>query len=210
MRRREILAIGAVAGAGLSGCSSVPRADRFVAPADGTRLTYERRDSGSYGSGEGRVEVVVRERLWLGRPALVFERAQATSEVRARDTLQLLALLGPQGQTVLSYDPPVGVEPPLEVGRRWTVQSTVTTAATGRSLPIELRYEVEAWDHLTVAAGRFTVWVVRIDAAAGEEERLWLAEDGSVVVRRIDRRPPTHPLGAGLREVELVERVPPK
>jgi hypothetical protein len=210
MRRRDILGVVAGAGAGLAGCSSVPRVTRFEAPPEGTRLVYQRRDSGSYGSGEGRVEVVVRERLWQGRTALVYERAQATSEVRARDTLQLLALLGPQGQAVLTYDPPVGVEPPLEAGRRWTAQSTVTTAATGRSAPIELRYEVEAWDRLSVAAGRFTVWVIRIDAADGEEERIWLAEDGSVVVRRVDRRPPSHPLGAGLREVELVERVPPK
>ena len=209
IRRRPLLALAAVGGAGLPGCSGTPQAARFAMPAEGTRLVYRQRDTGSYGSGEQRVEILVQSRLWQGRQAVVFARAGGTAEVRDRDTQQLLAVLGPQGQPVLSYDPPLGVEPPIEVGRRGSTSSTMTTLGTGRTTAITLNYDIGAYESLTLPAGRFRVWVIRIDTPDGEQQQVWTSPEAGFVVKRSDRRTASHAQGAGTRELELVERVPP-
>jgi hypothetical protein len=177
----------------------------------GTRLTYLRRDVGSFGNGETRLQVTVGEMNLRGKRVVKFERLNGTTDLQEPDTGKLIAVLDASGQPAIVYDPPLGYETPLAVGKRWTSQSKATTLATRQSTAIEVRYQVQDLDEITVQAGTFRAWRLQLVDHTGDEQRVWISTDTGLALRRSFRRPATHPQGAGARDIELIAReLPPQ
>jgi hypothetical protein len=121
-----------------------------------------------------------------------------------------MATLDAEGKATTVFDPPVGYQWPLQVGKTWTSKHTVTMPATGRTTPMEVNWKVEAWEDVTVPAGTYKAYKVVTTNSFGEVETRWVAPAAGIpTARRLVTRPATHPQGAGELEAVLLSQVPP-
>jgi hypothetical protein len=201
----NVLASTGVAVALLSGgCASMaPKGERYVAPPLGTTWVTARRDTGSYGSGSVQSTSRRGERMWQGKQMIAFEGPELT--ILASPNGDWVSQV--RGDTpVLTWDPPLSWDWPLEVGKTWTRKHTVTIHATKQTLPYEAKGKVEAYEDVTVPAGTFKVFRVSYSDTLGNENMNWFSPDLGIYVKTSLRRTPKHPAGAGTRETELVSQ----
>lgn len=188
----------------LGGCASpAPKAERYVPPPMGSSWTYAMRSTGSYGSGDSQLVVRMAEATWDGRTVLNYQTA-GQYQLQDRD-LNLLAVTAPDGKMMARYDPPVGWDWPLEVGKVTKRDHVATVAATGQKIPFTSTWTVEAYEDVTVPAGTFKAWRLRYADTTGETQVLWsVPETMGVFAKRTIERSATHRQGAGTRVMELV------
>ena len=186
-----------------------PVADSPAATPAGTVMTFHRKSSGSLGTFDGPVVWTISHGTWEGRPA-VMQMARLGGSAFDPKTHANMATLDAEGKATMVFDPPVGYQWPLQVGKTWTSKHTATTPATGRSVPLEVTWKVEAWEDVTVPAGTFKTYKVVTTNNFGEVETRWTAPGtGIVLAKRLVTRPATHPQGAGELEAVLLSQVPP-
>jgi hypothetical protein len=186
-----------------------PVADSPAATPAGTVMTFHRKSSGSLGTFDGPVVWTISHGTWEGRPA-VMQMARLGGSAFDPKTHANMATLDAEGKATMVFDPPVGYQWPLQVGKTWTSKHTATTPATGRSVPLEVNWKVEAWEDVTVPAGTFKTYKVVTTNNFGEVETRWTAPGtGIVLAKRLVTRPATHPQGAGELEAVLLSQVPP-
>jgi hypothetical protein len=83
----------------------------------------------------------------------------------------------------------------------------MTVHATGRAVPIEFDWNVEAWEEVKVPAGTFHAYRLSWTNSLGESETRWTAPAAGVdIVKRHAERSPAHPQGAGVLDAELLAR----
>lgn len=207
------VAVGlSVAGALLaSGCSTTPPvAEGFAAAPVGTVTTLHRRSSGSLGNSDGKVVWTLSNGTWQGKPVVISASPEVGGWVLDPKTYAYIASLDRAGKHVYSYDPPMGYQWPLEVGKTWTSKHVRTVQASGQSMPIEVSWKVESWGDVTVPAGTFKAYKVVATNNLGEVETIWSSpKDGVTIVKRSVVRPATHPQGAGGLDAELLSNVLP-
>jgi hypothetical protein len=199
-----------IAGVGLAvallsgGCASMaPKGERYVAPPLGATWVTARQDTGSYGSGSARVSGKRGERMWQGKQMITFEGPELT--LLAYPTGDWVSQV--RGDTpVLTWDPPLSWNWPLEVGKTWTKKHSVTIHATQRTIPYEATSKVEAYEDVTVPAGTFKVFRVSYSDTLGNENVNWFSPDLGIYVKTSLKRTAKHPAGAGTRETELVSQ----
>ncbi len=199
-----------VASAGLvvallsGGCASMaPKGERYVAPALGTTWVTARRDTGSYGSGSAQSTIKRGERMWQGKQLITFEGSDLT--LLAYPTGDWVSQV--RGDTpVLTWDPPLSWNWPLEVGKTWTKKHSVTIHATKQTLPYEATSKVDAYEDVTVPAGTFKVFRVSYSDTLGNENVNWFSPDLGITVKTRLTRTAKNPAGAGTRETELVSQ----
>jgi hypothetical protein len=122
-------------------------------------------------------------------------------------SLAMMAWLDAAGQPVVSYAPPLDYRWPLQVGQRWTSEHTMTLHATGRTMPLRMDWEVQAWEEIVVPAGRFEAFRLHWVNQLGETETRWVAPQAGIeTVKRHVERPASHPQGPGVLDAELVSR----
>lgn len=211
IKQRRIVSLSLVAWGTalfLSGCASTPPvAEKFVSVAYGTQLEYHRKSSGSYGNFDDQVRWDHKPGTWQGRAAMLAVSPQAGAQLYDSQTHGLVALLGRDGKPAVSYDPPLAYRWPMQVGAQWSSPHKVTVHASGKVMPLTLNYTIEAYEKVTVRAGTFDTYRVRISDSNGEVQQVWIAPADSIsVVRRVLDRPATHPQGAGHLEGELLSR----
>jgi hypothetical protein len=211
---RISMAIAIGSGALLAaGCATPPsRPPGVYVPAPiGTVATYHRKSSGSYGTVDGTVQWTHGLKEWQGRAVIASVSPQAGTNLVDPTTGALIATLDTAGRPTFSYDPPLGYEWPLEVGKTWTSRHMVTNHANQRTTPIEVTNKVEAHEDVTVPAGTFKSYRLRITTSLGEVTQQWtMPSQGLGTVKRILDRPATHPMGAGHLEGELTALTRPK
>jgi hypothetical protein len=178
-------------------------AESFAPLPVGSRLRYVHHSAGSLGTGEGRMQVTVGRTTWQGRPALALTRSASATDVQDPTNRRLLAVLDGAGHPAAIYQPPLGIQLPLSVGKTWVAKTQVVRPGSGRSLPMSLQYTVHSVERLTVPAGTFTAWRVHAAEPNGDMLRVWLRTGDGLELRRSYRRAPSHAMGAGAREVEL-------
>ncbi len=186
------------------GCASAPpKWERFVLPAPGSSWTQVQRDTGSFGSGTKQVVTSIDEATWEGRKVASYQTATQHLLI---DADGFVAITMPAGQLVMRWDPPIGYQWPLEVGKTWTKNHTLTVASSGQKIPFTTNWKVEAYEDVTVPAGTFKAWRVSYSDSLGETQTVWSAPDKmGGFVKQIRQRAATYqPGGAGTREVELV------
>lgn len=191
-----------------AGCAMMaPKAERYVAPPLGTTWESMRRDSGSYGSGATKVSSRRGERQWQGEKVLTFEGSEMT--IFAKPTGSWIGFF--KGDTpVMTWDPPLNWEWPLEVGKTWTREQRVTIHAAKRTIPYRLTQKVEAYEDVTVPAGTFKAFKVSTVTSLGDENLVWFSPAHGVFVKQSVKRTAKHGQGPGTREIELLSYRRPK
>ena len=191
-----------------AGCGLMePKAERYVAPSLGTTWETARHDSGSYGSGSGKVAGKRGERAWQGRQLLTFDAAGGT--ILATADGSWLGMF--KGDTpLITWDPPLTWDWPLEVGKTWTREQRATIPAAKRTVSYTLTQKVEAYGNVTVPAGTFKAFQVSTVTSQGDENLVWYSPRHGIFVKQSLKRTAKHAQGAGTREIELLSYTPGK
>ncbi|MEJ5991557.1 hypothetical protein WG902_16250 [Ramlibacter sp. PS3R-8] len=159
-------------------------------------------NSGSFGSGEGEVQSMLVEKNWDGRQFLGIQSTEGTLLIHPAGG-QWVGLMGADGQIAVVWDPPLAWEYPVEVGKSWTRNFQVKFPAEGRSVPVEGRQMVEAYEDVTVPAGTFKAYRFRWTDSTGTINTDWYSPDVQLFVKRIQERSAQYPQGPGRRETML-------
>lgn len=195
-------AAGLTAAMVVAGCALMaPKAERYVAPPLGATWETARHDTGSYGSGSSKVAGRRGERMWEGKPMVTFETAGGT--VVATPEGSWLGMFNGD-KPVMTWNPPLHWEWPIEVGKTWTRQQQVTFHAANRTVPYTLTQKVEAFEDVTVPAGTFKAFKVSTVTSLGDENVVWFSLDHGIFIKQSLKRTAKHQSGAGTREIELV------
>lgn len=141
------------------------------------------------------------ERMWQGQKLNAYESQDLT--LLARPTGDWVAQV--KGDTpMVSWDPPVTWNWPLEVGKTGTRSFRVTLHWTKQTIPVEDRWTVEAYEDVTVPAGTFKAFRVRTTDNMGNDNVNWFSPELGIFVKSSLKRSAKHSAGAGTREIELV------
>jgi hypothetical protein len=206
---RLCLAIaGLVSALVLGGCALTPRAERFPTPQIGTTYTIERSDTGSFGSGTTQITLKVAERMWEGKRMIAYV-APRNVTVSTPEGLWA-AILAPDEKPIMIFDPPIGWEYPLEVGKTWTKSYRVTIPATKQTIPFDSTSKVEAYEQVTVPAGTFKTFKIVSSDTTGIETVSWSNPEVGMFIKRSETRTAKYPAGPGTRETQLVSYTIPK
>lgn len=176
----------------------------------GTVLTYHRKSSGSLGTFDGQVVWTLAPAAWQGRPAISMGAPQAGVGLYEPAGFGMVAQLNPAGQPVMSFEPPIDYPWPLQVGKTWTGNHTVTLYPSGTKLPLKVDGKVESWGDVTVPAGTFKAFKLVWSMNQNEFETRWMVPgDGLATIKRHVERPASHPQGPGMLDAELLSRALP-
>lgn len=194
-----------------AGCAGTPpTADRMQISPMGTVLTYHRTSSGSLGTYDGQVVWTLAPATWQGKPAISMGAPQAGVGLYEPQGFGMVANLNPAGQPLMSFEPPIDYPWPLQVGKTWAVQHTVTLYPSGKQVPLKVEGKVESFGDVTVPAGTFKAFKLVWSMNQNEFETRWVApHDGLATVKRHVERPASHPQGAGVLDAELLSSVKP-
>jgi len=181
-----------------------PKTERYVAPTVGTTFSNLRRDSGSYGSATVQLPgKYLGEQSWRGQKVHAFESPEGTSLGTTGDKFAFIAQV--KGDTpIVTWEPPVGYQLPVEIGKSWTRKYKLTMHATNQSFQVEDTQTVEAYEDVTTPAGTFKAWRVRTVDDLGNDNVQWYSPEAGLFVKQILRRTDKHASGPGTREIELV------
>lgn len=188
----------------LAGCAAPPPpAERYQPPRSGSSWSYLLQSTGSYGQARAEVPVRVEEVGFEGRRLLSFE-AGGQRQLQDRNGA-LVAVTDLQGRVQQRYEPPLGFEWPLAVGKTWTREHTVTLAGNPRPVPFKATWTIEAYETVSVPAGRFGAWRMRYSDSFGETHTVWSTPESlGIFIKRVNERTASYPQGgAGTRTMEL-------
>jgi hypothetical protein len=167
-----------------------------------------RSDTGSYGSGTTQITTKVTERMWEGKRVTAFVTTTGVLVLNADGAW--LAMLGPDDKTIMSWDPPIGPDYPLEIGKTYTKSYRVTMHATKQTIPFDSTWKVEAYENVTSPAGTFNGFKISYSDTLGGESMMWYMPELGFIGKRIERRTAKWPSGPGTRESELISHILPK
>jgi len=195
-------AAGMVAAIVVSGCAmTAPKAERYVPPVLGSTWETMRHDTGSYGAGSVKLTGRRGERTYRGEPALTFEFPD--NAIVANQTGNWIGVFNGD-KPVITWDPPLTWNWPLEVGKSWTRNQRMTIHAAKATVPYTLTQKVEAYEDVTVPAGTFKTFKVSTVTSLGDENMVWFSPEHGIFVKQSLKRTAKHRQGAGTREIELL------
>jgi hypothetical protein len=194
------LALAMVSG----GCAMMaPKAERFVAAPLGSTWVQEQHNSGSYGSNNVQVETRRGERMWQGQQAITYETPQVT--ILSEPTGNWIGVVSGD-KPLTTWDPPVGWDWPLEVGKTWTHNHRVTNHAKNQTIPFQQTQKVEAYEDVTVPAGTFKAFKISSSSSLGQENVVWFSPELGIFVKQINTRTGKNAAGPGRQEIEVVSQ----
>ena len=207
LRHRLIASAAAVLTFGLlAGCASAPPiAQRYIPPPMGSTWEYARTATGSFGQGAGILVLSVEPTTWEGRPAYAFKNpVQVTVQ---GEWAELFAQLNPRGEVVARYDPPIGWQWPLEVGKTWTVEHVATLPSRNLKVPFKATWKIAAYEEVSVPAGKFMAWRLEYSDTLGEAQTIWsVPETMGAFAKRSYTRSAAHAQGAGTLVLEMTRK----
>jgi len=170
----------------------------------GSSWVQERRDSGSFGSSTVRQTFrSLGEQTWQGRKVYAYEGPEGTLLLEVPSTRYVAVVKGTT--PFVSYDPPMGWNYPLWVGKSWIEVFRITNHVSGKTSTVETRWKVEAKEEIKVPAGTFKVFRVTYSDPTTENTNWWSPELGTSIKSKYERNA-THPMGPGVREMELISQ----
>jgi hypothetical protein len=191
----------AVALVTLAACASPPRAEKYVAMPQGSTWTSQLRNTGSYNPGPAETTGKITTVMYKGQPHTGFQSGPNTFVTLP--TGDWMALLGGDGKPLLTWDPPVGFNFPLEVGKQWSRSYKFTNHGTNMSMDVVSQATVEAYEEVSVPAGTFKTFRIHTVSNAGADETFWFSPEHGIFVKQLLKRTEKSPSGPGSREIEL-------
>jgi hypothetical protein len=184
------------------GCATMaPKAEKYVSPPLGSTFTYTRTDTGSYGSETTTRTSKVIEHAWEGKQVSAFAFPDFVLLVNADGTWP--AVLTLNGSPMLSWDPPIGWDFPLVVGKTWNKSYLLTIHSRQQTVPYNSTWKFESYGDIKVPAGTFKAFKISISDTLGNEDTHWYCPSLGTVKQSL-RRNNMFVSGAGTRDVELV------
>ena len=98
---------------------------------------------------------------------------------------------------------PYLVEVAMYVGHTWKSGFKVVNHANNRTVTVNADYVVEAFEDVTVSAGTFKAYRVRMTNDQGDDNTWWLSPDNGLFIKQRLVRTANSPSGPGIREAEL-------
>lgn len=192
------LAVALVSG----GCSMMTsKPEQHVAPPVGSTWVMARSDSGSYGSTKTQVSNKRGERMWQGEHVITFESPGFA--MLAHDNGRLVAFMSGD-KLLVSFDPDLGFDRPLEVGHASTGTYRMTIPGKEQPVPLQVTQKVESYEDVTVPAGTFKAFKISWSESTGNENIYWLSPELGIIVKSILVHTAKNAAGPGKRENELV------
>lgn len=185
----------------LAGCASPPRAEKYTAMPVGSTWVSQVRATGSYAPSPPEVQARIVQVDYKGQTHSGFQTGPNTM-VQA-PTGDWMALLAPDGKPMLSWDPPIGFNWPIEVGKTWSRSFKFTNHANNQAMDIVADAVVEAYEEVTVPAGTFKTFRIHVTNNVGADEMFWMSPEYGLFVKQVLKRTDKAPQGAGVREAEL-------
>jgi hypothetical protein len=188
----------------LAGCASPPLAsEAYIAPKPGSTVEYRMTNTGSFGNGTSLAMMRITEATWKGQPVLRYEGPAGS--VLNNDQAGAVAILDPSGRPAVEYEPALGYQWPLTVGKTWESNHVVTTA-TGSQFPMKASWKVEALENVVVPAGSFRAWRVTMTDNLGLRQTSWsVPQKLGMFAKRLSERTASHPQGAGTQLYEMTQ-----
>ena len=184
-----------------AGCAT-PRLDNYPPTKVGAAWVATANDTGSFGSGTSQIPgKFLPNRTWQGREVHAFESAGFTTLMSTGNTKFLVQLKG--DTPVMSWDPGIGWQWPIEVGKSWTAKTKQTNHAAKTAIDLEYTQTIEAFEEITVPAGTYNTFRIRTVNSLGDENVQWWSPDTGIFMKQSLRRSAKHPAGAGTRELEV-------
>jgi hypothetical protein len=185
------------------GCATTaPRVERYTPPPLGSTFTYSQTDTGSYGSGTIKSTSKIIEHTWEGKKVMAFASPIVTILLNENGTWP--AWLAPGDKPTITWDPPIGYDFPLEVGKTWTKSYRLTMHATQQTVPFDTTWKIESYEDAKVAAGNFKVFKISYSDTIGNEDTQWYCPTLGCFIRNSQKRTVKFPGGPGTREIELI------
>jgi len=190
------------------GCAMAPQANPEFAPP-GSSWTINFRAAGSFGSvSDQRKLVVLPNQNWEGRTVRALEGKNFTTLADPATGGWIAQVKGTS--PIISWDPAIGWEWPLTVGKTWTRNHRAMVHATKQTIDYESKWIVESYGDVTVPAGTFKAFKVTYSDNVGNEIVNWWSPQvqGNAKTRTV--RTSKHRAGAGTIDTELVSFSPGK
>lgn len=206
--RESIIATAAVLPTFLSGCvTTPPKVEAYVALPVGSTFTHAEHFTGSYvaenGVSDQQVTDTRGERMWEGRQVITFSSVHGTIVAEPPPSGSWIAILGPGDKPFIRWDPPIGFEWPMEVGKEWK-ESHQVILGTGQTIPFDVSCKVQSYEDVTVPNGTYKVFKTACNTSTGVEQISWWAPDLGIFVKYKETRSPAYRGGPGTQEWELV------
>lgn len=189
----------------LGSCATVgqPEVGQWNIPRSGSTWTIAQHNTGSYGK-DIQYDIKRGETVWQGQAAVALTNSVTGMTVMAHpDGGKWMAIVGRDDKPLLTYDPPVGFQYPLKVGKEWATTHRMTMVAKGNTSEFVYACKVASYEPVTVRAGTFNSF--KIDCKGpGYEDTYWSSPEYGVFLKTNLRRLADHPQGPGTQEAELV------
>lgn len=207
LKRTASLAFASAVGALLGGCALVsPQQDQWQPAPVGASWVSAQRSTGSFGTRDVQVKATRGASTWKGTPVASVSIASGGTVVQRLEDGNWIALLDPKGQPTVTFDPPVGPQYPLRVGRSWSAKHRMTALSTGNVTDFEVSCNVEAYEKVTVRAGTFDAFKIGCTNSLGSQDTYWLSPNVQPFIKRAEVRGASHPSGPGTQDSELIQR----
>lgn len=201
--KRQLTSIGLGLALVSGGCATMaPKAERYVRPPVGSTFTFAYRNSGSFGSATGEMTTKATERMWEGKRIAATESPRGVTLLNEEGAWP--AQLTPDGKLARSFNPPIGFDFPLVVGKTWTKSYQVTDHATNRTSSFDTTWKVEAYEQVTVPAGTFNVFKIAYSDTMGQENIYWYSPELGNWPKSSHTHTANFPSGPGKSEVQMI------
>lgn len=196
--------LAAIAAALAGGCATVePQMAGWTPAPMGSSWEVAQRNTGSYGK-DVKFKVTRGDANWQGATAVAMKTSLGGTLLMRPSDGKWLAMLGADGKPVVRFDPPIGWEYPLTVGKTWTTRHRMTQLATGAVVEYDFSCKVLDFEKVNVPAGTFDAFRINCKTSTGSDDTFWTSPAVQPFVKTRLQRSASSPQGAGTQEAELV------
>jgi hypothetical protein len=187
----------------LAGCAGLmpDEAATWNIPPAGSSWVMSQRNTGSYGK-DAEVQVTRGDSTWQGNKVVTLTMASTGGSIIALPSGKWQAVVSKEGKTLFTYDPPIGYEYPLQVGKTWKTRHRITNHTTGRVLEFDYNCVVEKFEPVTVRAGTFDTFKIVCENEYSRDVS-WTNPKTGLNIKTDFLRKPANPSGEGTQQTEL-------
>lgn len=174
----------------------------WTPPPPGSTWQVSQRNTGSYGK-DADIQVTRGDGVWQGNKVVTMAISPIGVSIMALPNAKWMAFVGKDGKPLTTFDPPIGYEYPLKVGKTWKTHHRMTNFMTGGVLDFDYSCVVENIERVTVPAGTFDAFKIVCENEYSRDVS-WTSRDTGLNVKTDFLRKPGHPSGEGTQKAELV------